>query len=263
MEIRILRFERGRFLGKTRMNRSLAYFLFLFAVQTLFTFCLSALPKEMPSDFYVRFYRGGGMRPEYTEIYFDKDISYVKERKGREEEIVCFRTDPELLKNLYESIRKNRFDRIETRTEKIYDRGGESVQVGAEGETYNKSDSGMTLIQPFWKSNWKNVLDEIQKLKQFSAENVSKNSFSVSWKNFQEPLSLNISSERRSLLYRYQIQPAQLNEFRFFFLPGKYKLYFEFQEDKAKFHRNTVEFEIDKNSKPLSLHCNPDACVFL
>ncbi|WP_208861997.1 hypothetical protein [Leptospira barantonii] len=236
-------------------------FLILILVQTSSTVCLSALPKQMPADFYLEFHRGGGMRPEHTEFYFSKELSHVKEKKDRKEDILCFRIDPELLQNLYASIQKNRFDRIGTRTEKIYDRGGESVQVGADRETYNKSDSGMTLIQPYWKSNWRNVLEEIHKIKLQSVDDSPKIGFSLTWNGFQEPLSLSIGTEKRTLLYRYHVQSSQFEEdTRFFFLPGKYKLTFEFHEDKAKFHRHTVEFELDKNSKPVSFHCNPEGC---
>lgn len=94
---------------------------------------------------------------------------------------------PKLLLDLYESLVKNCFDRIETRKETIYDRGGESVQTGIDRETYNKSDAGMTLIQSYWKLNWKNVLDEIKKTKRLSAVSSAKVRFSLTWKDFQEP----------------------------------------------------------------------------
>ncbi|MFQ3855561.1 hypothetical protein ACLK29_07935 [Leptospira kirschneri] len=44
------------------------------------------------------------------------------------------------------------------------------------------------------------------------------------WKDFQEPLSLNIGSEKRTLSYQYHVQPSRFEEIEFYFLPGKYKL---------------------------------------
>ncbi|WP_162129101.1 hypothetical protein [Leptospira kirschneri] len=41
---------------------------------------------------------------------------------------------PELLLDLHASLVKNCFDRIETRKETIYDRGGESVQARSIGK---------------------------------------------------------------------------------------------------------------------------------
>ncbi|WP_244247545.1 hypothetical protein [Leptospira yasudae] len=235
--------------------------LLLISIQMFSVFCLSALPKDMPAEFYLEFHRGGGMRPDHTEFYFSKELSYVKERRDRKEEILCFKTDPELLKNLYATVVKNRFDRIETRKETIYDRGGESVQVGIDRETYNKSDAGMTLIQSYWKTNWKNVLDEIKKTKRLSVDGSSKARFSLTWKDFQEPLSLNIGTEKRTLSYHYQVQPSRFEEIEFYFLPGKYKLSLEFHEDKGKFHKFDVEFETDRDSKPVSFRCSPEGCV--
>lgn len=170
---------------------------------------------------------------------------------------------PELLRDLYASLVKNCFDRIETRKETIYDRGGESVQTGIDRETYNKSDVGMTLIQPYWKSNWKNVLDEIKKTKRLFAEGSPKIRFSLASKDFQEPLSLNIGSEKRTLSYQYHVQPSRFDEIEFYFLPGKYKLSLEFHEDKGKFHKHDVEFEVDRDSKPVSFRCGPEGCIRL
>ncbi|MCG6169777.1 hypothetical protein [Leptospira sanjuanensis] len=235
--------------------------LLLISIQMFFVFCLSALPKEMPAEFYLEFHRGGGMRPDNTEFYFSKDLSYVKERRDRKEEILCFKTDPVLFRNLYETLVKNRFDRIETRKETIYDRGGESVQVGIDRETYNKSDAGMTLIRSYWKSNWKNVLDEIKKTKRLSVDGSPKIRFSLTWKDFQEPLSLNIGSEKRTLFYSYHVQPSRFDEIGFYFLPGKYKLRLEFHEDKAKFYDYEIEFEINRDSKDVSFRCSPEGCV--
>ncbi|EKO62750.1 hypothetical protein LEP1GSC082_0264 [Leptospira kirschneri str. H2] len=45
----------------------------------------------------------------------------------------------------------------------------------------------MTLIQSYWKLNWKNVLDEIKKTKRLSAVSSAKVRFSLTWKDFQEP----------------------------------------------------------------------------
>lgn len=215
----------------------------------------------MPADFYLEFHRDGGMRPDHTEFYFSKELSHIKEKKDQKEEILCFKIDPGLLQNLYSSLLKNRFDRIETRKEMIYDRGGESVQVGANRETYNKSDSGMTLIQPHWKSNWKNVLEEIKKTKHLSVDDSPKIRFSLTWKDFGEPVSLYIGSEKRTLSYHYHVQPSHFNEIGFYFSPGNYKLRLEFHEDKAKFHKYDVEFEIDRDSKEVSFHCSPTGCV--
>ncbi|WP_241686878.1 hypothetical protein [Leptospira stimsonii] len=224
-------------------------------------FSLLALPKEMSADFYLEFHRGGGMRPDFIEYFFSKGLSFIKEKKNGKEEILCFRMDPGLLRNLYASLLKNRFERIETRTEKISDRGGERVQVGMDRKTYNKSDSGMTLIQPLWKSNWKNILEDIQKTKLLSTKDSPKIRFSLRWKNFQEPLSFNMSAENRTLFYQYQIQQSRFDEVAFYFLPGTYKLQFEFLEDKAKFYNHEVEFTVDRDSKEVSFFCNPEGCV--
>lgn len=245
------------------MKRLLRNFVLLIWIQTVSTFSLNALPKEMPADFYLEFHRGGGMRPDYSDYYFSNGLSFVKERRGRKEEILCFRVDSESLKNLYSSLLKHRFDQIETRKETIYDRGGESIQVGADRKTYNKSDSGMTLIQPYWKSNWKNILEDIQKTKLLSVGDSPKIRFSLTWKNFQEPLSLNIGSGNRTLSYQYHVQRSRFDEIEFYFLPGKYKLQLEFHEDKAKFYNYEVELELERDSKEVSILCDPEGCARL
>ncbi|EKP03360.1 hypothetical protein LEP1GSC018_3331 [Leptospira kirschneri str. 2008720114] len=82
----------------------------------------------------------------------------------------------------------------------------------------------MTLIQSYWKSNWKNVLDEIKKRNASPRTVLRKSAFRLLGRDFQEPLSLNIGSEKRTLSYQYHVQPSRFEEIEFYFLPGKYKL---------------------------------------
>ncbi|TGK25983.1 hypothetical protein EHO98_01120 [Leptospira stimsonii] len=74
-------------------------------------------------------------------------------------------------------------------------------------------------------------------------------------------MSFNMSAENRTLFYQYQIQQSRFDEVAFYFLPGTYKLQFEFLEDKAKFYNHEVEFTVDRDSKEVSFFCNPEGCV--
>ncbi|EJO69692.1 hypothetical protein [Leptospira kirschneri] len=73
------------------------------------------------------------------------------------------------------------------------------------------------------------------------------------WKDFQEPLSLNIGSEKRTLSYQYHVQPSRFEEIEFYFLPGNFRC--SFTKTKENFTNTTCSLRWTATRNPF--RCSP------
>lgn len=102
---------------------------------------------ENPEKIVIEWYEGGGMNPESESIYLSEDSSYWSHWRIPGEQKVYFNTSAEELKNLYQTF--NEFDFANIRLieeQEVYDRGGTSIRLQADGKFYDKNNSGMTFI---------------------------------------------------------------------------------------------------------------------
>lgn len=121
----------------------------------------TALPETRPDDFYVRTYAGGGMTPEgYTLTLSAEESEYTAWVNGVNF-TVQFQTPAEQLDTLYQTLRQQQVDRIQTYEELVYDRGGSSIQVRANQQFYDVSDGGMSFIEEGWQANYEAVWQAI------------------------------------------------------------------------------------------------------
>jgi hypothetical protein len=154
------------------MNKPLSLFLFLFLFLSL-SACQppeSQLPAERPADFSLRYSSHGGMLPigenltltaaTSTYEYFDHGNTTTIEFELTEQEI----------NDLYQWLRQNRFDLIEARTEQVFDRGGESIDINWGTTHYNVSNSGISFVEEDWQEEWGNVLGAVTDLMQRKIE---------------------------------------------------------------------------------------------
>ncbi|WP_125169952.1 hypothetical protein [Leptospira perolatii] len=207
-------------------------------------------------------FQGGGMTPNSESFYLSSAISYHKIRDYRKESILFFQSDPKIIQELYEQIRSNNFDNIQVRQEKVYDRGGISVQVTANKEVYNKSDSGMTFIRTHWRTSWKNVLEAADLAKSKSLEGKSKIPVSLQLSVNKEPYSLGITIGRISVYYEYQIFEGSPPDTKFEFVPGKYSLVIETYAKGIPFMRRNLELAIPPNIKQGIIKIDSTNAVF-
>lgn len=225
--------------------------------------CISALPKEMPSDFSITLQEDGGMRPEGSEIRLSRDISFVSDRKYRKETRTFFRLRNDSLLSLYSTVLENNFDNITSRSEKIYDRGGISIQVTAAQKTYNKSDSGMSIVNKRWREEWNNVQQKVRATANDSLLDQEKSEVTFTFKEIQKPFSLNIRSDIRTLSYQYNMTVDSLRErgTTFYFLKGEYPIQVDIRVDKGRAIENKIVLQIPDHSKNFEVICDPKGCV--
>src|SRR5690606_29581630 len=75
---------------------------------------------------------------------------------------IYFKPTKKELEKLYDIILMNSFHAIETYEEMVYDRGGTTINVRADGEENSVSNSGMTFIKENWRNEWEAIEGEIR-----------------------------------------------------------------------------------------------------
>jgi hypothetical protein len=103
-----------------------------------------------------------GMLNKSESIYISNDsCTYTLKVKGRKQ-LIKFKLKTSVIDSLYQVFYNNKFDKIETFEEEIYDRGGTSIHINVDGESYLVSNSGMTLIKEIYLANYSTVENTIK-----------------------------------------------------------------------------------------------------
>ncbi|MBI3135108.1 MAG: hypothetical protein HYZ14_10590 [Bacteroidetes bacterium] len=106
----------------------------------------TALP-ENPEKIVIEWNEGGGMLPEGETIYLSTDSSYYYMWKDQTRQKLYFNTSEQELNEIYQVCRDNNFDKIRLIEEQeVYDRGGTSIRLIADGKYIDKNNSGMTFL---------------------------------------------------------------------------------------------------------------------
>ncbi len=123
--------------------------------------------SDLPETFKtleIEWGEGGGMeyRSESIMLYPDSgrwelnDEGHIKS--------VLFQISKEEINGIYDWLRKNRFDRIESEDRgHVDDRGGIHIYATVDGERYGAGESGGTFIKDEYLENWGNVSDSIHR----------------------------------------------------------------------------------------------------
>lgn len=119
---------------------------------------------NVPKDFRVMLHDGGGMVRQGATYFISRDSSYADIWNQDANTKIYFKVSMDQLKSLYNTILKNQFRDIEEYEEMVYDRGGTSISIRADGSTYDKSNSGMTFIEESWRDEFKAVENEIRNI---------------------------------------------------------------------------------------------------
>lgn len=137
------------------MQRLLLFFVVMMGCS--FPACGSGLPRQMPADFRLRYYVGGGMDPlgETLEIFPGGKAKFT-EHFMSEDAGFEFVLTVEEMQNLYRLLVENNFDHIKSNGGFAHDKGGESIDVTVNKKNYSFSTSGTDVASSF-KSEWSTI----------------------------------------------------------------------------------------------------------
>lgn len=134
---------------KNTLFYSLAISLLIFACSGEgggIIFSGSELP-ENPEKLTIEWSDGGGMLPEGENIYISEDSSYWSMWRLDYEQKIYFTASSEEIDQLYQIFLDTDFDKIKLIEEQeVYDRGGTSIRLIADGKYFDKNNSGMTFV---------------------------------------------------------------------------------------------------------------------
>lgn len=109
-------------------------------------FGASSLPDD-PEKIVIEWSEGGGMLPEGQDIYISLDSSYYEMWHDQIDQKLYFNTTEEELDEIYQVFIENDFNGIrQIEEQEVYDRGGTSIRLVADGKYYDKNNSGMTFL---------------------------------------------------------------------------------------------------------------------
>ncbi len=115
----------------------------------------SPLPENRPQNIRFSYSLSGGMMYYSENIFISKDSCFYSINFGGTVSRVNFKLSESELDKLYRVFVENRFDKIKTYEEMVYDRGGESISLNwGKGNIARVSNSGITFVKDSWSAEW-------------------------------------------------------------------------------------------------------------
>lgn len=125
-------------------------------------FNASGLPKD-PEKLVIEWYEGGGMWPESKNIYLSTDSAYWSRWYRDYTQKIYFDVTRDEILSLYQVFIDNDYNSIRQIEEKeVYDRGGTSIRVIADGKYYDKDNSGLTFLHKSDVDEYRTIETAIQ-----------------------------------------------------------------------------------------------------
>lgn len=121
------------------------------------------LPKS-PKKIKIYWNENGGMMPQYSQIYISNDSCSYLSSKQNVRQLVEYAVSEEEIRSLYDVFYTNEFNKIQTYQQEIYDRGGSSVSLIVDDQSFSVSNSGVDFIKEKNKSQYATIEKAIFKL---------------------------------------------------------------------------------------------------
>lgn len=113
------------------------------------------LPEVRPENITFQLSMSGGMMYYFEDLYISRDSCYYLVNDGGAVSKIYFKLAGKELDDLYNVFLNNDFDRIETYTEQVYDRGGETINLRwGKSRGVSVSNSGQSFIEKSWGKEW-------------------------------------------------------------------------------------------------------------
>ena len=120
------------------------------------------LPDSRPEKFAILYGLSGGMMYYSESMYLSSDSCTYEVNDGGVKSKIYFNLSAADLDGLYKIFKDNKFDRIKTYEQEVFDRGGESIYLSwADGKYASVFNGGMTFINDNWQTEWSNCLGSL------------------------------------------------------------------------------------------------------
>ena len=204
------------------------------------------LPDSRPEKFSISYSLSGGMRYYSQGMYISQDSCTYEINDGGAISKIRFTMTGDELDKLYKIFIDNKFHKIKTREEMIYDRGGESISLSwGNGKYANISNSGMSLIEDSWQTEWAACLNALTDLAKQEIDK-QKKEYGVKFDKSFTGKKINLSTENMTYMsgdapvegiLDYKSVPLKL-------LPGSH--YLQLSWDQKHYERIAVNTDSTK-----------------
>ncbi|MCB1305385.1 MAG: hypothetical protein KDK37_13950 [Leptospiraceae bacterium] len=210
--------------------------------------CISTWPREPTSDFTILVHEDGGMMNRGTEIVIGPDLSYFETWMQRERTVLFFRSTEAERISLYSLLRQRNFQWITSSEEKVYDRGGWTIELEMQGDRIRRSDSGIHFVDSLWADDWQEILQGLLDFRDAKTSSLTKVELRLGSAEKTNVTSLFIGVNGRSVLnYYHGLQDAQGS--RLYFEPGDYRLFVDWTENDRS-HRQEIDIRVAPGDAP-------------
>ncbi|UKN02530.1 hypothetical protein K6119_03220 [Paracrocinitomix mangrovi] len=253
----------------------------LFWILPLMMFVLTACPNnengtssggdlpENPEKLIIRLNEDGGMNPLSYGIYICKDSAYWQMwRSGNQTKLNWTPTENEIA-DLYQVLKENNVNKIKSKSEgEVYDRGGTSIDVDINSQSYDLNNSGNAFIDEKWRSNFNSISSAIWS---YASQKVDEQKIEVpihfgdSLKSGIYPFDFSVNDIR--LFFNNKTAPVDTT---FNFYPGFNEIYSQtFYPDSASSYGGLVTYEWNNESleitpevKAITIRLSQDGLVY-
>jgi hypothetical protein len=124
------------------------------------------LPEERPDELLIHFSSNGGMVMQSEDIYLHEDSSSFRYNYNGAFGSTKIRMSEKELDRIYNIIRDNFFEDIETEQKNIADRGGITITLIWDENKISVSNSGMNFVKDEWHEEWNNIVNAFTAIKE-------------------------------------------------------------------------------------------------
>lgn len=139
-------------------------FLFCFLILSNLAYA-DALPDTMPEDIMIRYYKPLGHAGRGFSMEMSLKNCKYKDQFIQKENEFSFSLTSEELKSIYQSLIKNKVNRIENADDIMHDFDGVSLSISWKGGSVEVSQSGRR-IKSNWQKEWNNIITPLDKIKE-------------------------------------------------------------------------------------------------
>jgi hypothetical protein len=143
-------------------------YFFLFLTFSYFLFCES-LPKEIPSDLKITYYKSLGMAGKGFKLFISEENSYYENISIRNSQKIDFKIEKDTLLKIHSILYKNRPHKFDHESGPIHDYDGASLKIEWENKQIDFSQSGRKIKNKF-NREWSEITTELDNLIQMIQE---------------------------------------------------------------------------------------------
>ena len=141
-----------------------------------FSLLSESLPKEIPSDIKITYYKSLGMAGSGFQLFISEKNSYYENIRIQNSQKIDFNIEKDSLNKIYSILYKNRPHKFDNESGHIHDYDAPSLKIEWEKNVIHISQSGRKIKNKYHRE-WNEITNELDNLIQFIVDKNKKQTF--------------------------------------------------------------------------------------